>query len=1145
MEENKGEIRQGEEKRNIWSHWKTFLAVIVIIVVAYAGIAGKVNLGPNIATPDSPLRFLVNETVSASAPIVVRIPDGVAPIALNQVASIINFDPEIRGSWRAGTRVEELVFQPAEALTIGRHYSVNVSIANDVATSSTGVLHADFLVAENPAVLAVFPAKESEADESSAITIVFNRPMVPVSTLDEVDANKIPIEITPVTLGRFKWISTRNLQFIPKERLVRSSNYRVSIKNGFTSVEGLPVPAFESTFTTRPLRLNYTSSGQLRYNEPVRLNFNQPVDLARSKGEIVIRNAQGAIVPAIVEYGKGNDDKDDDQSTLLVWPASDSNGRVKFWDLLSNYNVSIGTVYPIEGDINLVAKKGAQINITDIIESFTPRSERTSISDTQLFDPVGTIEVSFFEDIDISRSKINAKGMRDIKYAEKCEEADENGYYIEDCTKVPDKKRIIISWKPEDFGRGEEVSVNFDSITNSDGVVINAIPIKRTLVTYPIFKIIKVIPSSGTGASLTDMTICSNSPIVPRGRDDWRDALVTSGYVAFNYWSEAYRSLDYYQSPCTVGEYRSDIRYGLIPETKYDITLKLTDTFGQTASKQISFTTGKASEFYTRIGSLQSQYEVTSPERTKLTYYTENLEYVNVNICQVSPETMLGFLADRPDITRSGSSLGCIYSKDVVVQLPKRYWVNNYFQFELSKYITNPLGQYVISLGHPSYVQTGWKSASESTRFNIYERTYLSVTRLAVGEKRVNWQDSYRGDGRDRSLLRDELGSGGQSLYWVTRFGSQVPVVGATVSTFVRVGDTGSIGRSGYGVTNVAGVAEIGAVLNYAGAIVRDGLDSAVISTWADTIGYASQAYSQSRTYIYTDRPIYRPTQSVHIKGIDRIAYDGVQKISSDKSATVIVYNSNNEKIAERVLGISAYGTFSLDVLLPRTAPLGTYRVESLGSYGYFDVEEYTPSAFELTAKNEKDEYIAGDTAHVGVDAKYYFGVPLDSGSVEYTIISQDYYFDKYSDEYFSFGRGWYYCYECGYGDRYVKRGTATIDKNGHANIVEKLDLDALFKDDSAKSSKIFVLAITVRDSTGREVTTTKSFIVHRGEFYLGVKTIPYYAGKNETFTIKGKSVDTLGKETNVRGAKLVVNKIVWKTFKRREVDGNFYYRSE
>ena len=1125
-----------EEGHAFYKKVAVALGALAILVAGYFGLRTSTNFfNVGTAVPESLLHFLVAETVSASAPILVRIPEGLPPVDYKVAGNYLNITPTIRGTWSAGEKESDLVFRPASKLEIGKRYTLALTVA-----SST--LSSDFVAAEDPQVLAIFPRKDSEAAENSAITIAFNRPMVPISTLDEVAANKLPIEVTPATEGKFKWISTRALQFIPKEKLISSSYYHVTIRPGFTSVEGLPVAGFDSSFTTRPLRYSHTSSGTIRYNEPIRVSFNQPVDIARTVGEMVLTNAYGDNVPVTAEYAQSSK-KEKDTSTILVYPAHDSQGRERFWDLTSRYTLIIKKAYPAEGDIIVADARQVSINTTDIIEAFTASSARTDQASVNLFDPTGTTTVRFFEDVNISASSITAKGLKDIKYGQKCEEEGVSRYYVDECTLVPDKRTIYLKFDPKVFGLGEEVIVNFQKIVNADGLVINPSPITRSLKTYPAFRITKVTPATGSRtASLTDFAICATTPVKSYDAEHWKGALNIKGYAVFNYWSSAQFIQDYRKdAPCQPGEYYTQVRYGLLPETDYSASLKVEDAFGQSASQALTFRTTKADKFYTRLDSLQPYYSVTSPEHTKLTFAAENLEYANVNICQVSAETMLGFMFNRPKQGTPGGSLGCLTSRDVTVPLPKRYWVNNYFQIDVAKYITNPLGLYVVSVGNPNYVSTDYNGNKGTP---IYERALLSITRLAVGEKRVNWEpNDYYGKERDgATIVANSLADGGQNLYWVMRFGSMAPVPGASVTPYTSVNQVLIPGARVN--ADASGVARSEAKRAYAGAIIRDGLDATILSTWTDNLGYASSAYSQSKTYIYTDRPIYRPGQVVHVKGIDRVGYDGQNLIKRDKPVLVTVRDSRGAEIFKRELTVSEYGTFNFDFDLPADAALGGYSIGGLG-YGSFDVEEYAPAAFELTATADKDEYISGDTAKVNLEAKYYFGVPLEGGSVEYSVTSQDYHFDRYQDEYFNFGAGWYYCRYCGYGDRYLKRGVATLDKDGKASISEKLDLRELFKKDENVGSKILVMNITARDSTGHEISTQKSFIVHRGEFYLGVKTNPYFVGKNQDFDVRVKSVDTTGKPTSVRGATLTVNKVVWKTFKRREVDGNFYYTSE
>jgi ABC-type oligopeptide transport system ATPase subunit len=175
---------------------------------------------------------------------------------------------------------------------------------------------------------------------------------------------------------------------------------------------------------------------------------------------------------------------------------------------------------------------------------------------------------------------------------------------------------------------------------------------------------------------------------------------------------------------------------------------------------------------------------------------------------------------------------------------------------------------------------------------------------------------------------------------------------------------------------------------------------------------------------------------------------------------------------------------------------------------GFFDVEEYVSAAFKLEAKSDKEEYIAGDTAAVSIDANYYFGVPVEGGTVEYSIASQDYYFDKYHDEYFQFGSGWYSCYyDCRYGDQFILRNTVPLSQNGKATIRQPLDYKTLFTNEADRKSKIFVMYITVKDKTGK--IAVSQLMTPECESIVITST------KGQVVKLPAKSIPTLGRATS------------------------------
>lgn len=1136
---------------SFFSQYKKNIGIILFILAVagffyFSGVVEKFG-SPRYEEPYT----LVPDKISQSAAILVRLPQGIHMDA-GQAGGNITFQPEIAGAWAGGKNDSELIFQPKTKLELGKYYSIILAV-DEIR------LEKDFLIDEDPKVVSIFPGRDSETSEYSSITIVFNRPMVPLTTLDVLAEGNIPVEILPQTPGRFKWITTRNLQFIPETRLRRSSNYIVRIKRGFTSLDDLSVAELEHRFTTRPLRYENQprqrgGTSKTLYNQPIRIVFNQPVDIEKTKQEFGLTRVGSGVIAFTVTYGVRSIYNEEtrkyehklDKSILEIYNAQDRHGRKGFWDFDTQYSYVLKKAYPLEGDIDLRQSVSGSIITTDIIEDVSAESPRTEFAEPDLFDPQGKLWVTFFEDIDKDASSIDADFLKEIGYGEKCKEPEEGQEvsYGSDCEKVTDYKRLSFVFDESKFKRGQQIPLEFKKIFNRAGLRLNPETVTRSITAYPELTIYKTVPAEGTlGAALTGMTLCTSNPLAIPDETTFYERVKSNVTIGLWNWYSPFRvrATDS-SSLCSPGQFQNTIRYGLVPEFPYKIMLSLVDDFGQKTSKEVNFTSGKLSSFSRNFFHMQGQYNVTSPERTKLTFAVDNLEYVNMHICKISAETMLSYLEKRPNITASPASLHCEQVFERRIDLPKKYWSRVYFQVDLKDYITSPIGHYVISFSHPDYrrVNRTWNSESrqyiETTTGQLYEKSLLTVTKLAVQEKKID---------RPELDIREELNNAvlsrsPQNLYWVTEFGTLASVVGAKVDLY-RKGQE----RVGSYSTNGDGIALTGTFAGLVGAIVHTDSDSAIVSSGIDRLQWGSSAVGVERTYLYTDRPIYRPGDKVSIKGLYRIGYDAEYEIFRDTNATIEIRDSNYDVVLDTPVTINDYGTFTAELTLDANAPLGTYSISALEGYVSFDVEEYVPAAFNVETKADKEEYIAGDTAKISVDAAYYFGVPVEGGEVEYSVTTQNYYFDRYHDGYFRFGNDWYYDFDGYYGDTFISRGKVPLNSSGKASIEQQLDFAKLFKGEDGEKSKIFTVNITVKNKNGESISSQKSFIVHRGAFYAGITIDKNFLGKGEKTSLHVKTVDIHGKEMSANNILLEIKKIRWESYKRLEVDGNYYYRTE
>jgi len=1167
---------------------RNFIFLILIIGIIALGFYFWQKIIQEKAKPAYTQTYqLVSEKISQSAAIQVYLPPKVDK---EFAQKNIKFYPEIDGKWltknngkwlafiknfvlaSAAPLSEDssvLFFKPKEKLKLNRYYSAELTL------SDGGLIKGDFLVVEDPEIIAVFPKENSEAPENSEITIVFNRPMVPLTTLGYLEEKEVPVEITPATEGRFKWITTRNLQFIPKERLLRSSNYKVKIKPGLISMDGLELQGVEIGFVTRKLRYLDLTEGNTAYNQPISLYFNQPVDLEKTKGAIsLVDNTTGNEIPFIIKYGGKAEDQeeeiygffkkasnffanvalqfgfnlfpkqettqDSEKSVLKIYNQKDRFDRKRFWDFEHSYSLRINKAYPLEGDIILNESRQTNIFVPSIIESITAESQRTSYASPDFFDPQGKLWVNFYEEINLEKSKIVIPKLKDIGYGEKCKE--ETSSSGRECEKIPDKKRVYISFRSEEISLGEKFEINFEKIVNIEGLTVNKEPSKKYITSYPKFKILSSFPSNNSvEASLTEFIFCSNSPISDPVKEDYEKYLKANLDYEINYWGNS-RRVDYYSKyeKCNLGEFHTIISYGLMPQSNYSLEFNLEDVFGQKLDYSLKFTTGPMPSQYLNFYHLQKSYNVTSPLKTKLTFAVQNMEFVNLEICKLDSLDFLYYLENRPERYDPPVSTNCQKVIKDRIKLPKKYWITNYFKIDLKDYFEEPLGHYILTFSNPNYTSSYWDKQKGEVYKQVYERSYLSITNLAVAEKTI--QPRLTLYGSQQSLSSEQLKEL-NNLYWVTNLLNLEAVSGAKINLYREDREGAPLTLIGIYTTDNDGIALTEVIYDLKGVIITKDKDSTIIPSTESKLGWASTAFSDQKIYLYTDKPIYRPSQEVFIKGIYRRGYDGNYEIYRGKKINLKAYNSRGDEISNQDLEVNDFGTFNTKLILEKNSPLGTYRICADGhACSYFDIQEYVPAPFEVKVKTDKEEYISKDTVNLDIEANYYFGVALEGGEVSYTISSQNYYFDRYSDDYFDFGSGWYYWPPYSFGEKFLFRGETSLSNDGKARISQLLDLEELFQNKDERKSKIIVVDITVKNPQGQSISTQKSFILHAGEFYLGLRADKSFLPKNEKFNIRVKSVDTQGKETKVKNINLVLYKTDWIYSKRQETTGGYSY---
>ncbi|MFN0083362.1 MAG: alpha-2-macroglobulin family protein, partial [Ferruginibacter sp.] len=152
-----------------------------------------------------------------------------------------------------------------------------------------------------------------------------------------------------------------------------------------------------------------------------------------------------------------------------------------------------------------------------------------------------------------------------------------------------------------------------------------------------------------------------------------------------------------------------------------------------------------------------------------------------------------------------------------------------------------------------------------------------------------------------------------------------------------------------------------------------------------------SNKKSTRRTFLFTDRSIYRPGQTIFFKGIITQT-DGVNRKSEilpNTKTTVQFFDNNSQKVSSINVTTNDYGSYNGSFKIPEGLLNGSFRLyDSLtSSTQYFSVEEYKRPKFTTEIKKPEGSYRVNDSITVTGTSKAYAGNNIDGAKVAYRVV--------------------------------------------------------------------------------------------------------------------------------------------------------------
>ncbi|MCH8830856.1 MAG: hypothetical protein IID45_14875, partial [Planctomycetes bacterium] len=395
----------------------------------------------------------------------------------------------------------------------------------------------------------------------------------------------------------------------------------------------------------------------------------------------------------------------------------------------------------------------------------------------------------------------------------------------------------------------------------------------------------------------------------------------------------------------------------------------------------------------------------------------------------------------------------------------------------------------------------------------------------------------------------------GATLAWVVDAKTGRPLRNQTVQVFrPKLGDGGEmkwLGKTGQ--TDANGIYRLKKSKDLQFLLIEDAKRGLAFSVDASgTIaGYFGSdtggIYKDRVSWMVTDRPLYRPGDTVHFRAwyrhLDRRTYR-IPKAGT--KVQVVVRDAQSERYKTLELQTDRFGSVSGSFALNAETSLGEYSISivededgELQYAGFFRVEEYKKPEFEVTVSPVGKRHRLGKPLKARIRARYYFGRPVTGGTVTYKVYRRPWLPKIAGPHRFDwlYGNGfglpghplaWLYAssrssmrdfsdddddplasfYDSfGYSGQQVAAGTAMLDRHGVAEI--QIDTKS---DDGAQAAKQFpnfnggfsyVITAEVRDDSRRTVKGSGKVLVLQKQFHAHVEPDRNWYRPGQTATVK------------------------------------------
>jgi hypothetical protein len=274
------------------------------------------------------------------------------------------------------------------------------------------------------------------------------------------------------------------------------------------------------------------------------------------------------------------------------------------------------------------------------------------------------------------------------------------------------------------------------------------------------------------------------------------------------------------------------------------------------------------------------------------------------------------------------------------------------------------------------------------------------------------------------------------------------------------------------------------------------------------------QSNTEIDGYLYSDRGIYRPGETVHLVAMVR---DQQGQVVKDRKGSLVIKRPSGVVFAKYDFAGADTGAIARDVVIPAGAPRGrwtaTLQIEGIDDPAgqlSFSVEDFAPQRLAVTVQGQdKVPLLAGQTRKIDVDARFLYGAPGSALQTqgEARIKADPDPFPQYKD--FQWGDS-----EKPFQEKAFDLTSTVTDGAGHAVLATAAD--QVGDTDQALDESVVA---SVFEPGGRPVRESVDLKLRTRPVYFGVRIIqPDGGGQTAAMSLDLIAVDAFGRRIAAQG---------------------------